>query len=100
MNHYCPVRGYEAPIGVPLEPVALAIARVLRRIHILPVPPDPTLLVQERNQIILARFEAGESQADLARLWHNLSAHPPNRPTQTPLKISWLDVNDTLHHTS
>jgi hypothetical protein len=61
------LQGYEAQIGGTLEPVALAVARILRRLHILPQPPDSTLLVQERNQIIMARFEAGESQANLVR---------------------------------
>lgn len=41
--------------------------RVLKRLHALPQPPDPTLTAQERNRIIKARFDAGESQADLAR---------------------------------
>ena len=50
-----------------LESVALAVARVLPRIHTLPQPPNPSLSIRDRNRTIRARFEAGESQATLAR---------------------------------
>lgn len=69
MSDLCPIGDYEAQNGLTLEPVALAVARVLKRIHALPQPPDPTLTARERTQIIVARFEAGESQAELARVF-------------------------------
>ena len=63
----CPIGAYEAQYAPTLEPVARAVARVLARIRTLPQPPDPSLSIRDRNHIILARFEGGESQADLAR---------------------------------
>jgi hypothetical protein len=68
-NLHCPVRGSEAQICSALEPVELAVTRILSRIHSLLLLPFPTLLIKERNEIIIARFEASESQAVLARVF-------------------------------
>lgn len=45
----------------------MAVFRVLKCLRSIPPPPDPTLTIRERNHIIKARFEAVESQADLAQ---------------------------------
>jgi hypothetical protein len=47
----------------------VAVSRVLKRLRRLPQPPNPTLTVKERNRIIRARFAAGESEANLARVF-------------------------------
>ena len=47
--------------------MARAVAFALTRIHAFPQTPDPSLSIQDRNQTIRARFEAGESQAAIAR---------------------------------
>ena len=65
----CSIGDYAAQIGAPLEPISLAVARILRRLHALSVSPDPRLSAQERNRIIKSRFDAGESQAELARIF-------------------------------
>jgi Mor family transcriptional regulator len=67
MSVLCPIGAYEAQNAPTLEPVARAVACVLARIRALSQPPDPSLSIRDRNHIILARFEAGESQAALAR---------------------------------
>jgi len=55
---------------------------------LLPMLPDTVPFTKVRNQIIVARFEAGKSQADLARITYQHVHQPVLR--QTPLKISWL----------
>ncbi len=79
LNHstnLCPIGDYGAQYDPALEPgiqplstngVAQAVARLLRRVHAIPVPPEPLLTARERNAVILARFQAGASQAELAR---------------------------------
>jgi hypothetical protein len=67
MSVLCPIGAYEAQYAPSLEPVARAVACVLERIRTLSQPPDPSLSIRDRNRIILARFDGGESQADLAR---------------------------------
>ena len=65
----CSIGDYAAQIGDPFEPISLAVARILQRLHAIPVPPDPRLTAQERNRIIKSRFDTGESQAALARIF-------------------------------
>jgi Mor family transcriptional regulator len=62
-----PHRAYEAQNAPTLEPVARAVAHTLARLHAAIQPPTPSLSIRDRNREILARFEAGDSQADLAR---------------------------------
>jgi Sigma-70, region 4 len=64
----CSIGAFGSPNAPILEPVSGAVFRVLRRIQRLRYqPPRPALSYQERNRIIHARYEAGESQADIAR---------------------------------
>jgi len=46
-----------------------AVAYILARLNAQPSPPDPSLTTRERNIIIRARYAAGDSQAELARLF-------------------------------
>jgi hypothetical protein len=74
--------------------VARAVTRVLARIHAVPQPPDPSFSIRDRNRLILARFDAGESHANLARAFgmSDQRVHPivrgqrrsPNRWLYTP----------------
>lgn len=55
-----------------LDGISSAAAFILKRLHTMYPHPNTHLTAQERNRVIRARAEAGESQADLARIF-NLS---------------------------
>ena len=62
----CPIRAYRAGVGTLLEGIPVAVARILRRVRSLK-PRDPSLTIEERDNIIRARWLAGTSQAQLGR---------------------------------
>ena len=62
----CPIGASEAPNAPLIERIPIAVLRVLQRVRSVSLP-NPTVSKQERDNIIRVRYEAGETQADLAR---------------------------------
>ncbi|MEM9953617.1 MAG: helix-turn-helix domain-containing protein [Chloroflexota bacterium] len=62
----CSIRALRADNAPLLDTVPLAIQCLLHHIHTSNTTPN-SLSIAERNKRIIQRYQAGESQADLAR---------------------------------